>query len=85
MAYRFVTTNVPPFDGNSPSSDYRLFTLIKQNPGDHILKNERRVETTVTRWHITQDNDWRKTQNKKLFRDTMSQNNVAVTACRSSG
>jgi hypothetical protein len=66
MAYSFVTTNVPPFDGNSAASDYRLFTAIEENLGDHKFKNDRWVETTVTRWHITQDNDWHQHRTDKV-------------------
>jgi hypothetical protein len=85
MAYSFVTTNLPAFDGNSASSDCRLFTAIKQGLGDHKFKKDRWVETAVpTRWLITQDNDWHQ-QNRIIVRDNMSENNVAVTACRNSG
>jgi hypothetical protein len=45
------------FQGNSLPADYHLFLALKQNFGGHKFKDDREVETVVTRWPITQDRD----------------------------
>jgi hypothetical protein len=54
------------YQWNSSPSDCHLFTALKQNLGGHKFKDDREVQTVVTRWLITQDTDWYRQWVEKL-------------------
>jgi hypothetical protein len=71
--------------GNQSSSEYLLFPELKQNLGGHNFKDNRELETAVTRWLVTEETDLYQQEIKKHVHDGINTPDATRSMLKISG